>query len=160
MHTEANNHQNSIDFLNNNNRSMYMDQTSSSGNHMNGSVDHLNGKKPMNDIQNGITGNGYGKVTLKPVVNGTTTGPLTNLSSMTSSTSSSLLTNNSFSSATYNKSNASSNATKSSPKMTPRNPVTGIGCNDSDSYRGRRRSGRGIFFFRTLWQFCCVTYKV
>lgn len=124
---------------------MHMDQTSSSGNHMNGSIEHLNGN--MNETQrNGITGNGYDKITIKPVENGTTTGPLTNLSSITSSTSSSLLTNNSFSSASYTKSNASSIASKSSPKMTPRNPVLGIGCNDSDSFRGRRRSGRGILF--------------
>lgn len=130
---------------------MHMDQTSSSDtNHMNGSIEHLNGNgNSNNNGGNGvgiITGNGYDKITIKPVMNGTfVAGPLTNLSSMTISTttSASSLTNNSFSPFHHNKSNASSIASKS-PRMTPRNPVLGIGCADSDSFRGRRRSGRGI----------------
>lgn len=91
---------------------------------------HLNGFNLATPTKrNVLLGNGYAE-----------NGPPTNLS--TSSTASSLFTNNSSMSL-----HSGSSSAMRSPRYqpsSPRNPVTGLGCDTTDSYRGRRRIGRGI----------------
>lgn len=94
---------------------------------------HQNGFDLASPIKrNGLIGNGYAQHA-----------PLTNISS--SSTTSSLFTNNSSVSM-----NSGSSGLMRSPRfqpLSPRNPVTGIGCNTTDGFRGRRRNERGILSF-------------
>lgn len=91
---------------------------------------HRNGielASPSVSSHSGIIGNTRNnRNTLNGGVGG---GPLTDLSSGTSLSSLSSL--------------SGSSAAKSPRLHTPRNPVLGIGCNDADSYRGRRRTERG-----------------
>ncbi|XP_055301918.1 microtubule-associated protein Jupiter isoform X2 [Sitodiplosis mosellana] len=91
-----------------------------------------NGFKLATPIKrNGLIGNGYADA------------PLTNLSS---SSTSSMFTNNSSVSISSEKTDSSATAALTrSPRFqpsSPRNPVTGLGCQAADLYCGRRRIAR------------------